>query len=152
MEEMNDALIIASKGIGIVFLSLSLLVLLLLVLGRIGRRKEASTPDETTPPEGGEMTAEEPQPKQATPTESASGPDGTTAEASIAELEEVAVAAAALAVAWNLWPEPNGHGGPTRVTPARMTPVRAEAARPWRAQGRRWLMQSQGMTRRAWRR
>ena len=59
MEELNDALIIAGKGIGIVFLSLSLLALLLFVLGRIGRRKEASTPDETTPPEGGKMTAEE---------------------------------------------------------------------------------------------
>ena len=152
MEELNDALIIAGKGIGIVFLSLSLLVLLLLVLGRIGRRKEASTPGETTPPEGGEMTAEELQPKQATPSETAAGPDGTTGEASIAELEEVAVAAAALAVAWNLWPEPNGHAGSTQVTPARMAPVREGAARPWRAQGRQELMQSQGAPRRAWRR
>ena len=129
VDEFQEALRIAGIGVGTVFLGLSLLMVLLVALGKLF-------------PGTGTQGSGEAAPDEAVPTEApASG--GQSGAAPEESLEEVAAVAAALAVEWDseepqgLWP------GPTvpQVRPS-----------PWRTVGRQRLLGSQGARRGPWRR
>ena len=167
MDELREALTVAGRGMGVVFLALSLLLLLMLALRRILSERPLGPPlaapagsavEETTP--GGPVHLRVAAPAESQPPAAGvstlpavaaetHGPATTSVPALPAsppptddELEQVAVLAAAMAMAmdaeFQAWPVP-------LALPARASDV-------WRYQGRLDLMQGQGRPLHGWRR
>lgn len=166
MDELQEALNLAGRGMGVVFLALTLLLLLMLGLRRLLSERQFVPPlavpaavasDEMTPARPtvhprsaapGETRGEAAAGVSAPPAVPAEvqGPATTSVSATPAptddELEQVAVLAAAMAMAMDAeleaWPGP--------------LPLPARASAVWRYQGRLDLMQGQGRPRLGWRR
>ena len=135
MEELREALNIAVRGVGVVFLGLGSLILTLMVLGRLLSRREAE-------PQGALGLADLP----SWSAEVAESPDSPMALSDLPEtgVEEMVAVAAALAASWQ--PE---EGAAYPVEPPLPAPEASPS--PWRAQGRQRFMTSQGSQRRSWR-
>ena len=126
MDNLGEALKITGVGVGLVFLSLSLLALITLGLTRVFASKEPATP--------GDPDAASQPPPQPAPT--AAAPAGT-------DIRIVAAIAAAL------------NATMTSLRPPGAVATEAGRGRPasgWRMQGRRSLMESQTTAGRRWRR
>jgi sodium pump decarboxylase gamma subunit len=126
MDNLGEALRITGVGVGLVFLSLTLLALITLGLTRVFTSKGPAAP-------GGPDAAPQP-PLQPTP--AAATPAGT-------DIRIVAVIAAALSATMTSLRPPG--------TPAAES-GRGRPASAWRMQGRRSLMESQTTAGRRWRR
>ena len=169
MDELREALTLAGRGMGVVFLALTLLLLLMLGLRRLLSERQfvapmaapaGIAPVEVTPA-GGTVhpRAVAPDETQGEATTGVSIPPAVPAEVqgspttsvpvvpaaappSDAELEQVAVLAAAMAMAMDAELE---------AWPVPL-PLPARASAVWRYQGRLDLMQGQGRPRLGWRR
>ena len=133
MEELREALTIAVRGVGVVFMGLSLLVLALMVLGRLLSPRRAE-------PHQALGLADDPS-WSAEAAESAGSPTalGDPPETGV---EEMVAVAAALAAAWQ---SDEGGAHPHESAAPEASPS------PWRTQGRQRFMASQGTQRRSWR-
>ena len=168
MDELQEALNLAGRGMGVVFLALTLLLLLMLGLRRLLAERQfvpplavpAVAPAEVTPAgptvhprsaAAGETRGEASTGVSVPPAAPAEVQGPPTASVSVSpaaappsddELEQVAVLAAAMAMAMDAeleaWPGP--------------LPLPARASAVWRYQGRLDLMQGQGRPRLGWRR
>ena len=152
MDELREALIIAGRGMGVVFLALALLLLLMLglrrflserPLGPVLAAPASKTPAEEATTEGPvHLRAAAPAETQGPATTSASVLSATAPSPEDDELEQVAVLAAAMAMAmeteFETWPG--------------LLPLPARASAVWRFQGRLNLMQGQGRPLHGWRR
>ena len=134
MEELREALNIAVRGVGVVFMGLGSLILTLMVLGRLLSRREAK-------PQRSLGLAEVPSWSAEMPTSPESPPP--LSDLPETGVEEMVAVAAALAASW----QPD-EGAAYPVEPL---PTPETMPSPWRTQGRQRFMTSQGSRRRSWR-
>jgi Na+-transporting methylmalonyl-CoA/oxaloacetate decarboxylase gamma subunit len=134
MEEFREALSIAVRGVGVVFLGLGTLILTLMALGRLLSRREVEPEHALVLPDAAAWTAE--------PGESLDSPMALS-DLPETGVEEMVAVAAALAAAWQ-----SDEGSAYA-----REPVAPEASpSPWRVQGRQRFTATQGTQRRSWRR
>ena len=151
MEDLELVLRTSGLGLATVFISISVLTTLLLVWGKLGRKREKITPVDSSPKVDSNPVMATTSTEQ-TPNSPALSEIGDKKEDSNAEeLEIVAVATAAIA-AFDLWSGQYNGLIPASVTGGRQVASIDIRVASWRLYGRQQLMQSQGNLVRNWKR